>query len=72
MSDPRYEFYRYRELEAAGIVSSRFDLHNKIHKHGFPKPLKDGATMQAAAFWRKSAVHAWLDRNIRRISAKAG
>ena len=35
---------------------------SRSSKHGFPKPLKDGASMQAAAFWRKSAVHAWLDR----------
>ena len=63
MSDPRYEFYRYKDLQAAGIVSNRFDLREKIRKKNFPQPLKAGSDRRNAAFWRKSTVHAWLDRH---------
>ena len=38
----KYQFYRFKDLQAAGIVKSRAELHEKIKKLGFPRPLKDG------------------------------
>lgn len=49
--------YRFRDLEAAGIVSGRTDLARKQEKHGFPLPLKLG---DRQAWFPKSEVHAWL------------
>ena len=49
--------YRFRDLEAAGIVSGRTDLARKQEKHGFPLPLKLG---DRQAWWPKPWVHTWL------------
>ena len=49
--------YRFRDLEAAGIVSGRTDLARKQDKHGFPKPIKLG---DRQGWYPKSRVHAWL------------
>jgi predicted DNA-binding transcriptional regulator AlpA len=60
--------YRFRDLMAARIVSSRSDLNRKQIEHGFPKPIK---LSERAAWWPASEVHAWLrDRAALRDSSK--
>jgi predicted DNA-binding transcriptional regulator AlpA len=71
-SSLRYEWYCFRDLQAAGIVESRTDLSLKIRHGGFPRPVKAGEHMSAPAFWRKSSVHAWLDKAYPESPAKAG
>ena len=59
--DLHYQFYRFKDLLAANIVTSRFDLSIKIRDHGFPAPLKNSSAIQATEYFRKSDVHDWLD-----------
>jgi Prophage CP4-57 regulatory protein (AlpA) len=60
--------YRFKDLKAARIVSSRGDLTCKQRKHGFPKPIK---LSDRAAWWPASEVHTWLrDRAALRDSPK--
>ncbi|TAZ83597.1 hypothetical protein ELH72_10270 [Rhizobium ruizarguesonis] len=61
-----YEFYFFSDLVAKGIVRNRTDLHRKIRYDGFPPPEKSSNSMQAAAPYRKSAVHTYLDRRAAR------
>lgn len=49
--------YRFKDLLAAGIVSSRGDLNYKQTRLGFPRPIKIGLS---AAWYPKSEVHQWL------------
>ena len=49
--------YRFKDLLAAGIVSSRGDLNYKQTRLGFPRPIKIGLS---AAWYPKSEVHGWL------------
>jgi predicted DNA-binding transcriptional regulator AlpA len=49
--------YRFADLKARRIVSSRSDLHRKQRSLGFPMPIKTG---ERAAWWPASEVHAWL------------
>jgi predicted DNA-binding transcriptional regulator AlpA len=49
--------YRFKDLQASGIVSSRSDLHRKQRALGFPRPIKTG---ERSAWWPASEVHAWL------------
>lgn len=49
--------YRFKDLQAAGIVSNRTDLNRKQREHDFPRPIKIG---DRAAWFPKSEVHAWL------------
>jgi predicted DNA-binding transcriptional regulator AlpA len=49
--------YRFADLKARRIVSSRSDLHRKQREHGFPLPIK---ISDRAAWWPASEVHAWL------------
>ena len=49
--------YRFDDLMAARIVSSRSDLFYKQRDHGFPKPIKLG---RRATWFPKREVHAWL------------
>jgi predicted DNA-binding transcriptional regulator AlpA len=49
--------YRFKDLQAAGIVSSRGDLHKKQTEHGFPRPVKLSAR---AAWWPSDEVVEWL------------
>ena len=48
--------YRFKDLLAAGIVSSG-DLNYKQTRLGFPRPIKIGFS---AAWYPKSEVHQWL------------
>lgn len=57
-----YEFYFFSDLVAKGIVKNRTDLHRKIKYEGFPRPEKSSDAMQAAAPYRKTKVHAYVDR----------
>ena len=59
MTDEDYSegLYRYKDLEAKGIVNGRVDLARKLKKHGFPKPIKVGDRQVA---YLKAEVHAWL------------
>jgi predicted DNA-binding transcriptional regulator AlpA len=49
--------YRFKDLKAARIVSSRSDLNRKQVLFGFPRPVKLAAR---AAWWPASEIHAWL------------
>ncbi|MDX0833642.1 hypothetical protein GOD82_27750 [Sinorhizobium medicae] len=62
IEDDDHAFYTFNDLKERRIVSSRTALHFLIHGSGFPKPLKRGKHMQSAAYWRRSDVNAWLDR----------
>lgn len=64
--DSEYEYYYFNDLVAAGIVRNRSDLSRKRRSEGFPDPEKSSDAMQAAAPFRKSKVHAWLDRRASR------
>ncbi|WET75515.1 hypothetical protein [Rhizobium croatiense] len=61
-----YEFYFFSDLLAKGIVKNRSDLYRKIRFDGFPRPEKSSDSMQASAPYRKSSVHAYLDRRAAR------
>ncbi|MGO7174342.1 hypothetical protein ACCT06_10705 [Rhizobium ruizarguesonis] len=61
-----YEFYFFTDLVAKGIVRNRTDLYRKIRFDGFPRPEKSSSSMQASAPYRKSEVHAYLDRRAAR------
>ena len=49
--------YRFRDLLAANIITSRADLSRKQQQHGFPLPVKFGGV---AAFFPKAEVNAWV------------
>ena len=61
--------YRFDDLKAARIVSSRADLFFKQRDNGFPRPIKTG---NRSAWFPKSEVHAWLKQRaaLRDNSAK--
>jgi hypothetical protein len=50
--------YRFKDLKAAGFVSSRGDLNRKQRLHGFPRPIKTG---DRSAWWDSDVVDAWLE-----------
>lgn len=49
--------YRFKDLKAAGFVSSRGDLSRKQRLHGFPRPIKTG---DRSAWWDSDVIDAWL------------
>jgi predicted DNA-binding transcriptional regulator AlpA len=55
--------YRFRDLQAVGIVSNRTDLNRKQRQHGFPRPIKTG---ERAAWFPKSEIDAWLKKRAAR------
>ncbi|MDK1385119.1 hypothetical protein QN224_06825 [Sinorhizobium sp. 8-89] len=67
--DLEYGFYYYADLLRMGIVRNRTDLHRKIKYDGFPRPEKSSDKMQAAAPFRKSKVHAYVDRRAARANS---
>ncbi|MDX0800689.1 hypothetical protein QC756_09125 [Sinorhizobium meliloti] len=69
--DSDYQYYYFRDLVAAGIVKNRTDLSRKRRFEDFPDPEKSSDAMQASAPFRKSKVHAWLDRRAARRSRDA-
>lgn len=61
--------YRFKDLQAARIVSNRTDLNRKQREHGFPKPIKLG---DSQAWFPKSEVHAWLKKRAALRDAERG
>lgn len=57
-----HTYYNFNDLKDRRIVTSRTMLHFLIRDSGFPRPLKRGKHMQSPAYWRRSDVNAWLDR----------
>jgi hypothetical protein len=57
-----FDGYRFNDLKKRRIVSDRADLSRKIKAQGFPPPIKLGDARQAAAWWPKVEVHAWIER----------
>jgi predicted DNA-binding transcriptional regulator AlpA len=51
-------YYRYRDLEAFGIVSNRVTLNRWIKARGFPAPVRLG---ENTAAWIASEVDGWLE-----------
>ena len=54
---------RFKDLQAAGVVSNRHDLARKIDSQGFPQPLELGPNKVA---WRESEIDEWLNKLPRR------
>ena len=50
-------YLRFKNLQAAGILTNRHDLARKIESQGFPRPLELGPNKVA---WRKSEIDEWL------------
>ena len=50
--------YRYEDLMAARLVSSRSDLHRKQAEHGFPRPIK---LSDRSAWWPSEEIDAWIE-----------
>ncbi len=49
---------RFKDLQAAGILTNRHDLARKIETQGFPRPLELGPNKVA---WRESEIDEWLN-----------
>jgi predicted DNA-binding transcriptional regulator AlpA len=54
---------RFKDLQAAGIVTNRHDVARKIASQEFPQPLELGPNKVA---WKESEIDEWLERLPRR------
>lgn len=62
------KIFRYRDLHAAGILTSRVDQKNKIEKHGFPEGRR--APGSNNVYWLAHEVNAWLEAQPRASETK--
>lgn len=53
---------RFDDLKAAGLVSTRKDLHLKIKSGRLPPPHKDGDSAQASAWWYATEIDEAVER----------
>lgn len=59
---------RFDDLRAAGVVTTRKDLHRKIKAGRLPPPHKDGDTTQAMAWWYATEIDEAIERERQSIS----